>query len=75
MTKIDLQVFTGIMTVQLILGGWFAEHPLGNWWLKFGFLPIDNYRHRKEVVETLENLSEALGLIIAGSFLPKKIAC
>ncbi len=67
MTDIDLQVFTGIMTVQLVLGGWDAEHPLGNFWLKFGFLTIDvtvvfvaaallvnNYRRRKEVVETLE---------------------
>ena len=74
MTTLDHQVFTGYMTIQLVLGGWLTQYPVGDTLLKLGLFFIDltlsgvagwflynNYRRRTEVVRTVKNLNDALG--------------
>ncbi|MCI0389513.1 MAG: hypothetical protein MOB07_12220 [Acidobacteria bacterium] len=85
MTQIDLQIFTGYITLQLALGGWLSTHTLKNWWLRIGMLLIDlgfsgiaskllynNYRRRKEVATTVANLNEALGFTEKGIYIEDK---
>lgn len=83
LTKLDLQIFTGYLTLQAALGGWFATQPIGQWQTKFGILLVDfaltfiaagllynNYRRRAEVVETIRNLCDAFGFTVEGVYLP-----
>ena len=74
LTDIDLRIFTGYITVQLLLGGWLTQYLLCSLWLRIGILVIDltlcgiaawllnnNYMRRREVSATVRNLNEALG--------------
>jgi len=88
MSDVDLRLFTGYITVQLILGSWLAQHPLQMIAYKLGILIIDwalvalainafrvNQVRRAEAVHVLKNLCDALGFTKEGVFLPdsKKI--
>ena len=42
MTKIDLQVFGGYITIQLLLAAWLGEHPPANLYSKCGIFLIDS---------------------------------
>jgi hypothetical protein len=85
LTDTDLRIFTGYITLQILLGGWLSENPVHTWTLKIGLLLIDltlsgiagillynNYRRRREVVAILQNLNEALGLNVPDLYLPGK---
>ena len=85
MSDVDLKIFFGYMTVQLILASWLAEHPLETLSLKGGILLIDfafailainafrvNQIRRKEAVRVLANLCEALGFTVEDALLPGK---
>lgn len=76
LTLLDLRIFTGYITLQVAMGGWFATHQaaLGTLSARVGILVLDlalfavsvtflrnNYLRRKEVAETVRNCSEALG--------------
>jgi hypothetical protein len=73
-TRLDLQVFGGYLTLQLALGGWLSQAKLPNPQAKVGMLLIDlalaviaaklllnSSQRRKEVVATLRNLNEERG--------------
>ena len=85
LTDIDLRIFTGYITLQLILGSWLSENPLQNLWLMIGILVLNltltsiafwllsnSYKRRKEVAATIKNLNEALGLLESGIYLQDK---
>ena len=85
LTDIDLRIFTGYITLQLILGGWLSENPLQNLWLMIGILILNftltsiafwllgnSYKRRREVATTIQNLNEALGLLTSGIYLKNK---
>ncbi len=85
MTKLDVQIFSGYITVQLALGAWIATHPIDGNWPKFGIILLDivlaavaskllfnDFLRRKEVVGIIKNLNEALCFNVEGVYLPDK---
>jgi len=83
-TKLDVQIFSGYITVQLALGAWLGSHPI-NLWPKIGLSVIDlvlavialkllhkDFLRRKEVVGIIENINEALNFNTEGAYLPGK---
>lgn len=75
-SDVDLKLFTGIVTIQLILGGFISNDisKFENIIIKIGLLSIDlaiciicgsllykNYKRREEAVRTLKNCNQALG--------------
>jgi len=83
MTRLDLQLFTGFMTIQLALGGWLATGPITAWLPLTGLLALDgalaavgtillrnNALRRKEAVATLKNVMGALGFYQPGFYSP-----
>jgi hypothetical protein len=88
LTELDLRIFTGYITIQLLLGSWFSVHPLTSLIAKIGLMLIDivlaviagallynTSRRRLEVVETLKNLSEAFGFSTEGVYIKTKPLC
>lgn len=84
MSLIDIQVFTGYITLQLAFGAWIAAHPsnITDTFSRAGLLAIDlalaaiafamlfnSYERRKEVVETVNNCNSALGYSAPGVYL------
>jgi len=81
----DIKVVTGFIAIQLLLGSWFVGHPVpGNF--KVALIVIDfafwiacartlwsSRNRRKEIVDTILNINEALGLKIIGAYLPGKM--
>ncbi len=78
----DLTLFSGYITLQLILAGWIASNPLPGTWLKVGIFLIDltlaiivamlmykNDIRRAISVEDLANFSDALGFSVKGAYL------
>lgn len=74
MTKLDIQIITGYLTVQLVLGAWVAARPIQGYLAELGLTVIDlglaivafmllfnHNKRRTEVVETVKNINEALG--------------
>ncbi len=74
MTGLDLRLFSGVMAIQLALGGWLATNPVANWIPLAGVIALDgalafigtvllrnNALRRKEAVATLKNVMTALG--------------
>jgi len=85
LTKLDLQIFTGYLTLQVALGGWLVGKPISQcqaqWGIFFvdvalssiaGMLLYNDYRRRGEVVQTVQNLCEALGFTKEGIYLPSR---
>lgn len=85
MSDVDLKIFSGYTTAQLILASWLTKYPVSNWKLKGGLLLVDcaftvlainafrvNQLRRSEAVGILRNLCEALGFTVIGVFLPEK---
>jgi hypothetical protein len=85
MTKLDVQIFSGYITVQLVLSSWIASHPINSIFPKIGIILIDlvlagialkllfnDYRRRKEVVEIIKNINEALNFDTKDVYLPEK---
>lgn len=86
LTQIDLRVFSGFITLQLVLGAWLATHGgdlISE--LKLGLGVIDggmafvvysllhnNALRRNEVVENLENCKVSLGYNTPGVYLEGK---
>lgn len=84
-TKQDIQIFSGYITVQLILGSWITSHPINGFWPRIGIILIDfvlatialkllynDYLRRKEVVEIIKNINEALNFNTKGAYLSDK---
>jgi len=84
MTLIDLQVFSGYISLQLALGAWLATHERDLIGLvpRIGVMLIDlvlmviagallynNHKRRAEVVAIVRNCNEALGYETEGVFL------
>ena len=81
----DLKVFSSFMGVQLVLGGWFAEHQQAGVVPRTGVLAIDlallivavaiirsSRLRREEVVTTIRNINRAWGLYDCGVYLPDR---
>jgi hypothetical protein len=86
-TLIDLQVFSGYITLQLALGAWLATHRsnLPGTKARIGLMLIDlvlafvagallrnSYKRRKEVSAIVGNCNEALGYNTEGIYLEKQ---
>lgn len=84
-TQLDSQLFTGYITLQLVLSAWLAGHPVNKPLVRAGLLLIDltlcfiasrflygSYRRRLEIVTTIKNICEALGFTEKGIYLPNK---
>ena len=85
MTMIDLRIFTGFITLQIVLGAWFATKGSvlsGELLMKVGLSVIDigltyvacallrnSALRRKEVAAIVINCAEALGYKTPGAFL------
>lgn len=82
MTGLDLSLFSGVMTVQLALGGWLASNPISSWAALVLVLALDfivafiagvllrnNKLRRLEAVGTLKNVMVALGFYRPGFFV------
>jgi hypothetical protein len=82
-TKLDVQIFSGHITVQLALGAWLATHSINGYWPKIGVMLIHivlatiaskllykDYLRRKEVVAIIKNINMALGFDSKGIYLP-----
>ena len=85
MNIFDWKIVSGFMTVQLVLGGWFAGHPSDSIVLSLGVIIIDlalylccatmlhiSSERRLETLKTIHNINEALGLSAKGVFLQDK---
>jgi len=85
MTKLDLEIFGGYITLQLALGSWLSQNYPKHLWGKLGILLIDlalsviafvllrnSAKRRVEAVETLMNIQSALGYDRVGVYLPDK---
>jgi hypothetical protein len=85
MTALDHQIFTGYITIQLVLGGWLTQYPVGDPLLKLGLFFVDltlagvagwllyfDYIRRTEVVGTIKNLNDALGFTKPNIYLQDK---
>ena len=84
LTQIDLKVFTGFLTLQLLMSSWLAVNK-GKITSEIGLFVIDvslavlavkilynQYLRRKEVIETVKNCNEALGYEEVGVYLDGK---
>jgi hypothetical protein len=73
LTAIDLRLFFGYITLQLVSGGWLLGHEDVQWFAKLGVSLVDfvlsliasrllhlNYMRRAEVVDTLRRIMSAL---------------
>ncbi len=85
MTKLDVQIFSGYITVQLALGAWITANPIQGCWAKIGLIIIDlvlaviaakllynDYKRRNEVVGIIKNINDALSFNTPGYYLPEK---
>jgi hypothetical protein len=85
LTTYDFRIFSGFITLQLLLGGWLSTHPVLNFWGRIGILLINTvlasiacillyyqYRRRQEVIATVRNISQALGFSEKGIYLPDR---
>ena len=85
MTKLDVQIFIGYITLQLGLGAWLATNRPEDHFARFGTLLIDivlaaiaskllynDYLRRKEVVSIIKNINETLGFDKSGIYLDDK---
>lgn len=85
MTKLDVQIFSGYITIQLALGAWIASNPINGCLLKIGIILIDlvlagialkllykDFKRRNEVVGIIKNINNALNFDIKGAYLPDK---
>ena len=87
MTLIDLRVFTGFLTLEIVVGSWFAksDNAISGGWTIAGLLIINlvlaiiallillcNHFRRDETKETIINCCEALGYRTDGIYLDKK---
>ena len=81
----DVRIFGGFISIQLALAGWFATHSIDGVFAKFGLSLVNfslllaclmilrgSHKRRKEVVQVIWNISEALGLDRVGTYLPNK---
>jgi hypothetical protein len=85
LTDVDLQVFGGYLTVSLAFGSWLSQQQPLEYLALLGLTVIAivlamsttimllfNFKRRVEVVATVTNLNEALGLDAAGALTPDK---
>ena len=85
MSHIDLTVFTGFFSLQVVFGGFVSQVEI-NSLSKMGLLLVDvalslvcalllsyNYRRRKEVGETLKKCNLALGFDVPGVYLKDEV--
>ena len=81
-TKLDVQLFSGYITLQLALGAWLATHPINGIWPKIGVIVIDivlaviaykllwnDYKRREEVVGIIKNINDVLNFNKSGAYL------
>lgn len=85
LTGLDMRIFTGVITVQFALGAWFSIHDIRSVWVAVGILILDlvfvalagkllcnQFKRRKEVIQTVKNLNQALGFDQTGVYLADK---
>jgi hypothetical protein len=83
--NIDLRIFTGYITLQLILAGWLSKLQSATYVAKLGFLLIDlslsvvaafllvmNDKRRSAALKTFINIIDAMGFNEPGEYLPEK---
>ncbi len=82
MTGLDLRLVSGVMAIQLALGGWLATNPVAEWLPLVGVLLLDgalafigavllhnNALRRREAIATLKNVMTALGFYRANFYV------
>ncbi len=82
LTQVDLRIFGGYIALQLAFAGWLIKNPVQGVSLMVGLIVIDvtisiiaatvlyfNYKRREEIVNTLENINQALGLNVEGAYI------
>ncbi len=85
LTDVDLQVFSGYLTVSLAFGSWLSQQQPLDYLALIGLAVIAavlaisttvmllfNFKRRVEVVATVKNLNEAFGFEAAGAIIPDK---
>lgn len=85
MSDVDLRLFTGYITVQLVLANWLASRQAQPPTVNLGIMLVDlvvaalaikafwvNQTRREYAVKVLEKLSKALGFTVVGAFLPEQ---
>ena len=85
LTTYDFRIFSGFITLELLLGGWLSTHPVLSFWGRIGLLVINTalasiacillyyqFLRRREVIATVRNISEAFGFTQSGTYLPDR---
>lgn len=85
LTDIDLQVFGGYLTVSLAFASWASQYPPTDTRSTVGLLIISlafafaasimllfNFKRRLEIIETVQNINEALGYETVGALIEGK---
>jgi hypothetical protein len=81
----DVKIAGGFLTVQLLLGSWFAAHPIGGLGTRLSLIVIDaaffvvcwmiiraSRARRREARTIMQNINVALGLDRVGTYLPDR---
>ena len=85
MSDVDLRLFTGYITVQLVLANWLAHQQRQPLTVNVGIMLVDlvfaglaikafwvNQKRRDFAVKVVTNLSSALGFTVTGAFLRER---
>lgn len=85
LTRIDLQLLFGYMTLEFAFGSWLVKNPLEDTATRIGLIGLNstlffmaiklmynNYRRRSEVVSSLKNVLDYLGFRSEGVYLKNK---
>jgi hypothetical protein len=81
----DVKIAGGFLTVQLLLGSWFAANPIGGLETRLSLIVIDaaffavcwmiiraSRTRRREARTIMQNINVALGLDRVGTYLPDR---
>ena len=82
MATLDYKIFGGYISLQLLLGSWLAEHHPATRFSRIGIMIIDgslalvaaalifnDFKRRKEVANTFNNINAALGFTQHGAYV------
>ncbi|NQV15078.1 hypothetical protein HQ531_06435 [bacterium] len=81
----NFRVLSGFFAIQILIGGWILKYPAINMCYKIGLMIIDVamgiisiifltnlFHRRKEAIDTVRNINEALGLTVKDAYLDCK---
>lgn len=78
----NFRVLSGFFAIQILIGGWILKYPPINMSFRIGLLIMDVvmaiisiiflinlFKRRKEAIDTVRNINEALGFTVKGAYL------